>query len=706
MKRKSSEVQGPKSGILKLAKKQKAKASQPVDVDACFRKGLFDDAVLEQYTNGYAKSEPYKHAVIHELMNDALLRSVRDEVRENVQFTPKETDIYKIHQSGDLANLDGLDDAALERLPSLLKLRDALYSPQFRKYAATITGSGALSGKKTDMAINVYTPGCHLLCHDDVIGSRRISYILYLPDPDIPWKEEWGGALRLYPTTRIESENGDVMTVPSPDVSKVIPPAWNQLSFFAVQPGLSFHDVEEVYHADTKEQQEKEGGRVRMAISGWFHIPQKGEEGYVEGAEEKLAEKSSLVQLQGKADEYDFPKENVVEVSEAEKESEEGLEEADIDFLLKYMAPTYLTPDTMEQVTEHFEDNSAVTIDNLLSKKFSARLRDFVEKAEASPLPATGAEIEQTSDWRVAKPPHKHRFLYLSPSSSLATSSSSTSDGKKAGPKKQKSKQEKEKKELTPIQELIDVFLPSREFRKWLKLATNCTVASYDILARRFRKGSDYALATSHDGEPRLEVCLGFTPTTGWGDDDIAEDDDEEQEQEQEPEQEAPQPKSKKAKAAAAKAAALAKAVAAAKRAEAKAAAADDDDDDDVGGHEVYMAGDDDEDDADAAVYKTSSSGGDDDDDNVLFTVPATWNKMSIVLRDSGVLRFVKYVSRKARGDRWDVSAVFGVTDEDEDEDDEEEGVQGGAGSGDEGGTGSEDETFNGFPDSDVDSSE
>lgn len=78
---------------------------------------------------------------------------MRTEIREHISFTPKETDIYKIHQSGDLANLDGLDDAALRRLPSLLKLRDALYSSAFRKYIASVAGSGPLSGVKTDMAV-------------------------------------------------------------------------------------------------------------------------------------------------------------------------------------------------------------------------------------------------------------------------------------------------------------------------------------------------------------------------------------------------------------------------------------------------------------------------------------------------------------------------------------------------------------------------
>jgi len=134
------------------------------------------------------------------LINDSLLRSVRREIIDNVHFTPKETDIYKIHQSGDLANLSGLDPSALKLLPSLLTLRDSLYSAEFRAWVSEVSGAGPLSGKKTDMAVNVYAPGCHLLCHDDVIGTRRVSYILYLTDPDKPWQANWGGALRLYPT--------------------------------------------------------------------------------------------------------------------------------------------------------------------------------------------------------------------------------------------------------------------------------------------------------------------------------------------------------------------------------------------------------------------------------------------------------------------------------------------------------------------------
>lgn len=639
-------------------------------VEDCFRKNLFDKKVLKGYIDSHAVSEPYKHAVIHNLMNNSLLRAVRDEIRENVQFTPKETDIYRIHQSGDLANLDGLDGDELAKLPSLLKLRDALYSPEFRNYASTITGSGPLSGKNTDLAINIYTPGCHLLCHDDVIGSRKISYILYLTDPDIKWKEEWGGALRLFPTEKFKDEDDEETIVASPDVSKIIPPAWNQLSFFAVQPGLSFHDVEEVYHAESKEQLKKDGGRIRMAISGWFHIPQIGEEGYVEGAEEEQVKKSSLMQLQGKPDQYDFPKEEPVSVEDEPNATDEpGLEAADIDFLLKYMAPGYLTPDTMDQVADHFEEESSATLDGLLSPKFADRVREFIEKQEANPLDYKGyREFESSSLWRVARPPHKHRFFYMQPTSQDA----------------------KEESFEDPIQELINVFLPSPQFRKWLKVATSCDIESHSVLARRFRRGSDYALATSHEGDPKLEVSLGLTPTPGWGGND-----DENEDEDTDAGEASTNGKAKAQAKANRRAEALEKQV-----------EQEDEYDDDVGGHEAYLAGDEDADD-DAATYKASTS----DEDNVLFTMPACWNKMSIVLRDSGVLKFVKYVSKNAKGDRWDVTGTYGVKNI---EDEEEEGGEGEAtgadaeldsaqvileSSGDE-------DTFNGFPESEDSDSE
>ncbi len=656
-----------------------------------FRDGLFDRKNLDAYTTEYADSSPYKHAVIHELVNDKLLRSVREEVQANVHFTPKETDIYKIHQSGDLANLDGLDDESLAKLPSLLALRDAIYSESFRSYVAGITGCGPLSGRKTDMAINVYTPGCYLLCHDDVIGSRRVSYILYLTDPDTPWQAEWGGALRLFPVQEQEGDDGVVAKTPLPDVVKSIPPAWNQLSFFAVQPGESFHDVEEVYHAETKEQLEKDGGRVRMAISGWFHIPQPGEDGFVQGEEEKNATNSSLMQLQGNPAQYDAPQARVVPVNntqkikadpEGEGDDEDEFDEADLTFLLQYISPTYLTPDTLGQVSEFFLERSMITLDNFLSTKFAARVREYVEEQERKGLPAESSAIEKTTPWKVARPPHKHRYLYQQPSlpDELRTS-----------------------QDESPITELLDHVLPSRAFRNWLTVAAHGLVLNHDIMARRFRHGHDYTLATNHDGAARLEMNLSITPSAGWGEDEgkeVDEDEEgEEEEEEEEAEEETAKPKDKGKGKGKATPETNGKGKAKAAKQEVAEEAAEEVED--IGGQEVYMADDDDDDQEDAAVYKASN-----DEDNILFHQNASWNKLTLVMRDSGTLKFTKYVSRKAQGDRWDIWGLFDIEDQGSDDEDDEDAEAGPSNGEVALGESDLEETFNGFSDSGDDESD
>ncbi|KAF2009824.1 hypothetical protein BU24DRAFT_427843 [Aaosphaeria arxii CBS 175.79] len=610
-----------------------------------FRTGLFASEVLKSYTDYYAESQPYKHAVIQDLVNDSLLRNVRNEIRENISFTPKETDIYKIHQSGDLANLDGLDDSALSRLPSLLKLRDSLYSSAFRKYLSSITGSGPLSGVKTDMAVNVYTPGCHLLCHDDVIGSRRVSWILYLLDPDRPWKPEWGGALRLYPTEELKTASGDEVKVPQPDFTVSIPPAWNQLSFFTVQPGESFHDVEEVYKRGLEEMEEDDGGRVRMAISGWFHIPQEGEEGYEEGFEEKLAERSSLAQLQGgKADVFDEPQAHWVDNPnwDAIRNSENDELTADeIDFLIKYMNPNYLTPDTVEELSGMFSDESSLRLAEFLSPKFATRLREYIESKDHEPKPSLPTNpFYKESKVGVARPPHKQRYLY-----------------RKAVPLPETMYPDTEK--MTPYDDLVDILFPHPAFTKWIALVTGITLTKSNIYARRFRRGMDYTLATAYEEEdPQLEVCLGITPSKGWGD---------EEENADEEEDESGQNGSSS-------------------KGNGKAPVEAPKPEEEVGGYEMYMAGEDDDDQTDTGATEPSTSTGagqrrkakadpaiyksavDEEDDGVLFSQPAAWNNVSIILRDKGVLRFTKYVSKSANGDRWDVCGEYGVEFGDDEE--------------------------------------
>ena len=67
---------------------------------------------------------------------------------------------------------------------------------------------------------------------------------------------------------------------------------------------------------------------------------------------------------------------------------------------------------------------------------------------------------------------------------------------------------------------------------------------------------------------------------------------------------------------------------------------------------------------------------GDDDDeeeeeeeeDGTLLTVQPGFNSLLLVLRDEGVMRFVKYVSASAEGSRWDVCGEYevGMVEEDD----------------------------------------
>lgn len=72
----------------------------------------------------------------------------------------------QVNQTGDLANLDGLPTEEASRLDHLLKVRNAIYSKEFRSWLETVTGCGPLSEKKKDMSINDYRQGCHLLNHE------------------------------------------------------------------------------------------------------------------------------------------------------------------------------------------------------------------------------------------------------------------------------------------------------------------------------------------------------------------------------------------------------------------------------------------------------------------------------------------------------------------------------------------------------------
>jgi prolyl 3-hydroxylase /prolyl 3,4-dihydroxylase len=659
------------------------KRNAPSSIRSAFRTDLFDDSTVSSFRTSYADSTPYPHAVVSNLIEDTLLRDVRNEIKEHIHFTLKETDIYRIHQSGDLANLSNLDTESLQHLPNLVRLRNALYSPDFREWVSEVTGAGKLSGMKTDMAVNVYTPGSYLLCHDDVIGSRRVSYILYLTDPDQPWKKEWGGGLRLYPTETTKNKQGENIKVPLPEHTVNIPPSFGQLSFFAVRPGESYHDVEEVYHATTDEKHLPDGGRIRMAISGWYHIPQSGEDGFEEGVEQALAQRSSLAQLKGAANELDEPQANfrhydeprrVMNSSATALEDDPGdesdpdqdiLTEQDLTFLLQYISPSYLTPYMTDQFSATFADTSVLQLESFFAPKFADPLKQYIlslEQNDSTP-----------QHWQVARPPHKHRYQYLQSSESLHQS-------------------------MSPIAQVLTDLLHSHAFKKWLAIITDIKaqyLVRQNVLARHFRRGKDYALASPFTGEQQLEFTIGMTPNKNEKNGDASTQD------------------AQAANGSGTNSHTNGHATSSSSEVE-----IDTESGTDLGGEEIYISSHDDSAStsshkplpqvgrkstatsattsstakakADPAVYRAE-----DEDDGILFSDSPSWNTLSVVLRDQGVLRFVKYLCRDpdgvgagagGKGGRWDIKGEVelgegafekgeedGVLDDEEDDGEEED---------------------------------
>ncbi|KAJ7228223.1 nuclear protein [Mycena pura] len=633
--------------------------SSATDPTPHFADGVLNHTSIAQLHSGYVSNEPFKYAVVEKLFQDDLLQKVKDECLSELNFTEKETDIYKVNQTGDLASLNFLTPSQISLLPNLLTLRDALYSQDFRNFLRAVTGCGPLSGTKQDMSVNSYTRGCHLLNHDDVIGSRRVSYILYMPLPHFQyWQKDWGGALELYPTVIGPDGEREPMCNPS----KSIPPSWNQFIFFEVQPGMSFHSVEEVVVGG-----EGEDGRARLSISGWFHAAQEGEEGYVPEQLESQPKSSREQLAMASTDFKPYP-------TDMEHPPEDTLSEEHTAFLSEFLNPVYLQPRTMNALATRFVEESSLELHSCLSNDLASALEPRLRELDAADglgpdrmgrVPPHGSGT--SGAWTVSGPPHKWRYCVLRPheaARAVAPRAAASCD------------------EI--VRGLQDELFPSPAFRAWLAIVSRLVPMRYNIEARRFRPGLDYTLATSEEKEARLDVVLGLTP-------DVRGD-------EEEP-------------------------VVVGKRRSRKPAevkprgwqAAE------WGGWECYMSPHNEED--DPAVYRsgtkqhrqeksasngasssksgkrhgpadendvdqkeelapmdqeeeeekednTSTVDAEEEEDSTLLTVQPGFNRLLLVLRDERVMRFVKYVSASAEGSRWDVCGEYevGIVEEDEEE--------------------------------------
>ncbi|WWD22752.1 hypothetical protein CI109_107245 [Kwoniella shandongensis] len=627
----------------------------------------------------YLKAEPYKYAAIGGLLSDELLEGVVEEsrtfgVRGEEGSLPgwgweqKETDIYKIQQTPDLSSLDPehLPEETLAALPITTRLKNALYSEEFRSLVRQVTGCGPLSGKKKDLSTGLYTQGSHLLLHDDSISTRLISYILYLPNSplDAPktdavelvpsangrflkgWDPAWGGSLELFPV-----ENGDEVGPPGVKRTAKVDVKWGQIVFFEVQPGRSYHAVEEVVIGE---------GRQRLGVSGWFHRPVEGEEGHQpEDAEKAKQQLSSLAQITAAPS---------IPFTPLSADAPAGLTGSDMSFLGRFLAPSYLSASTLEKLAGQFGEASEIVLHNCLAPQVAAQLKKELEAVDKRDYPAgvtiPPQDLGEGDGYTIQGPSSKHRYLTLSGTTTLTPT----------------------------FQSINEALFTSNAFRQWLSVVTSLVATGQRVEARRFRKGLDYTLANGEDkeGEAILDVSLGATwwadvpagsdeedalvEHGGWecylaapdeGEDPEtyqsalarkaaqaeADDNDEEEKEADVPETD----------------------LAASSTAPAPVAVAEEEKKKDgpsisIGGQELEF----DPDQFSPSDFD-SDSDSEDGDDGPLLTQPVSFNKLLLVLRDPGVMKFVKYLSAGAPGSRWDVNAEMqvGMLEEDDDEDEE-----------------------------------
>lgn len=426
------------------------------------------------------------------------MRWVRDEIVENLEASMKETDIYRVLQTGDLANLDGLAAEEAARLPHLTALRRELCSQEFRTFVEDITGCGELTGK-VDLSVNVYNKGCHLLCHDDVIGNRRVSFIIYLTDPDEEWGPANGGALELYGVERAGRPAGSV--VPDGSSSAPVPelcpttsllPKWNSMNFFKVLPGRSFHSVQEVF----------QDGNPRLSVLGWFHgaTPPPG------------ADQASRNQIKGGGGELDFEAFAPSEVHRGGEADEAPLPEELLAQLRPWVNPQYLQPEMMSKIAERFVDESSVQLHQFLRKEVAARLLGAARLSDRDlgmgrdRLPEYQGGLREGSGWEGVGPPHKQRYLRLC--EAVGERSAPPAEGSVDATKMGAASIEEELAALRSV-------MASPACAALLSRFTRVGVLSRRVEARRFRPGLDYTLAHDVCQGQHLDATLSFVDAAG-----------------------------------------------------------------------------------------------------------------------------------------------------------------------------------------------
>lgn len=173
----------------------------------------------------------------------------------------------------------------------------------------------------------------------------------------------------------------------------------------------------------------------------------------------------------------------------------------------KYLNPIYLQNKTIEALAARFTDESSCELHSFLHESIASTLEeglreqdrnDGLDASREGRIPPHSAGVDADGPWDLRGPPHKARFCVLRDSALQLSESSNATAAQKAA---------------RTLYEIQNTLLPSRAFRLWLAQAAMLIPLGYNVLARRFRPGLDYTLATGDDDKSRLDVVLGLTPS-------------------------------------------------------------------------------------------------------------------------------------------------------------------------------------------------
>ena len=111
-------------GMLSSKPKKRKRVAEPAE--ASFAPGALSRA--EEEAGAFAGASPFPHVHLSSIFASAALLEVQRELGL-LSSTFKETDLFKVYQTGDLANLDAANAEHAAALPATIALRASLYSP-------------------------------------------------------------------------------------------------------------------------------------------------------------------------------------------------------------------------------------------------------------------------------------------------------------------------------------------------------------------------------------------------------------------------------------------------------------------------------------------------------------------------------------------------------------------------------------------------